>query len=442
MRFHILGQGSTGSLIAFHLRRVLSHKHDVHIMYRTNIDARDCLQYTDGPKEIHVEYNGSVSVASGFKTESLYEESRFKYNIISDVTDGLRLPKLVFPPSGSIKTEPLAHSQSETSRFRHCADYVVLDHSVDQAKKLEISSLIICCRPHSTLLLLNKLRHRLTSRSTVVLLQNGALALYEELCSSLFQNLNERPHFILASFNHSSWEKRHGHVVHTNNGNIHFGIIPDGRRDFEKSRKSTILSREDRSLNLDDITQPKKEGEDRQMYTSLRNTVAVLLSMTDLQPKWEPISALQVRLRRRLVTNCVINPITALLGCRNGELFGNSAAERLGRHICIEAANVFSAESSARLNVELGDSLKRGKQCMRPLRAETLIEDWQKAVRLNKDLTSSMLLDIQQGRLETDIDYSNGYIVRLGKQYSVYAGVNEGLVEMIKLRTEIPVDRS
>ena len=69
------------------------------------------------------------------------------------------------------------------------------------------------------------------------------------------------------------------------------------------------------------------------------------------------------------------------------------------------------------------------------------MEDWQRVAKLSRDMMSSMLSDIRRGKTETEIDYLNGYLVRLGKRYAVYTGVNECLVEMVKLRASIPTDQ-
>jgi 2-dehydropantoate 2-reductase len=49
-------------------------------------------------------------------------------------------------------------------------------------------------------------------------------------------------------------------------------------------------------------------------------------------------------MRKKLVVNAVVNPLTAILGCRNGALFKDEASKRMLQDIYTEAAAVFQAQ--------------------------------------------------------------------------------------------------
>ena len=48
---------------------------------------------------------------------------------------------------------------------------------------------------------------------------------------------------------------------------------------------------------------------------------------------WRPIADTRLAMRRKFVTNAAINPLSALLGCRNGETVRDAAASRTCRRM-------------------------------------------------------------------------------------------------------------
>jgi 2-dehydropantoate 2-reductase len=131
--------------------------------------------------------------------------------------------------------------------------------------------------------------------------------------------------------------------VHARVGEILFSVVADpGGRQFEASLSDESVPRPQRNLRLDDISDPPNDPSFSR-YRSLRNTVAVLCSLGDtLHTSWTPMEQIQITLRQTLVVNSVINPVTAILGCRNGDVFTTTAARRLMHRICQEAADVFA----------------------------------------------------------------------------------------------------
>ena len=105
----------------------------------------------------------------------------------------------------------------------------------------------------------------------------------------------------------------------------------------EKSFYAEGKRQRQRKLMLEDIVSGTEDPL-RDRYLSLRNTVKVLQSLDDLQSAWEPFEKLQTTMRQKVVVNSVINPITMLLGCRNGNLYGHAAVERLASRICLDSS--------------------------------------------------------------------------------------------------------
>lgn len=123
------------------------------------------------------------------------------------------------------------------------------------------------------------------------------------------------------------------------------------------------------------------------------------------------------RMWHKLALNCVVNPLTALLDCRNGEL-PLSRDSRLLRGLLDEIGAVAAAELGARwayttdqLFMALGDLLR--------------------ATAAN---SSSMREDLRRGR-ETEISKMNLAVAEAGARHSLPCPLNSGLGDMIFLQT-------
>jgi len=111
----------------------------------------------------------------------------------------------------------------------------------------------------------------------------------------------------------------------------------------------------------------------------------------------------------KLAVNCVINPLTALYNCPNGELaaFGPQV-----RSICEEVATVMEREG---FNTT----------------ANNLYEQAMQVIDSTANNISSMLQDIREQR-HTEIDYITGYLVRRARINGIPVPINASLYEQIK----------
>ena len=412
MRFHVLGLGPIGQLLAFHLRRSLSPRHDVSLVFKTGALARRVRGHP-----LHIEYDGVVTSASGFQTESTsFNEGLESHGELQESERILRSP-VISPGSGQA---------NENTAF-----------GTRDPEENRIESLFVACKAYSTLEAIKSVRRRLSPASTVVLLHNGNLATHEQLLENVFSDANERPNFILVSNTHGVWLKRAPfHTVHAGIGQLRFGIVPDGRRDFEKSLRSGKFHKGRPRLSLDDVAYSSNDPEVAR-YRSLRNTVAVLQNLSGLQTKWDTFSDMQIILRQKLVVNCVINPLTAILGCQNGRIFDSDAGKRLAYRICKEASRVFRKEAIG--NRDPG--VEPSEVYIPPeLSLNSLLHECERVATVTRGNTSSMLADLKKGRTTTEVEYLNGYLMTLGKRYNEIVPVNASLVDLLKMRAEIPLD--
>jgi 2-dehydropantoate 2-reductase len=113
----------------------------------------------------------------------------------------------------------------------------------------------------------------------------------------------------------------------------------------------------------------------------------------------------------KLVANCVINPITALLNVRNSGAMGLELAG-LRRQIVAEVTALAAAEGQE-LDPDLGDQIEKGL-----------------ASGGNR---SSMLQDVTAGR-PTEIEYLNGFVARRSEELGLPAPVNSALEALIRAK--------
>ncbi|RJS69664.1 2-dehydropantoate 2-reductase [Candidatus Bathyarchaeota archaeon] len=111
----------------------------------------------------------------------------------------------------------------------------------------------------------------------------------------------------------------------------------------------------------------------------------------------------------KLVVNCVINPLTAILKVRNNQIITDSL-KPIRHEIIRECVEVGKAEG-----ITFPDDLEE---------------------RIDKEASkytnfSSMCQDVMKGK-RTEIDFLNGKIVELGKKHGIQTKVNAVLVHLIK----------
>ena len=395
MHYHVLGLGPVGCLLAHNLRRILPSTHAISLIHKTRLNELTLME----KGSIQVDTFGAVTTSSGF---------------ISEEFDN---PK-----------QNLQQQGNQAQDLKH------------------IQSLFVAVKAQHTVNALKTLTYRLSAQSTIVLMQNG-MGLYEQLIRDVFRNPSQRPHFILASNTHGAFTTQPFHVIHAGIGSIDFGIAPDSQgRDLEAGFYDQNIPHSQRRLRLSDITAPSDVGSAR--YRSLRDTVAALLLLEPLSTSWKTYAELQLIMRRKLVTNAVINPLTALMGCRNGELTRLPPTSKTMHQICWEASLVYAAEMRRESTLWLEDMQSRGVDAKaatlpslpKSLTTECLEEEVVRVAQLTKNNVSSMLQDVRRGKT-TEIDYINGYLINLGRELGVRTPVNSVLCDLVKMRYHIPLDQ-
>jgi 2-dehydropantoate 2-reductase len=119
----------------------------------------------------------------------------------------------------------------------------------------------------------------------------------------------------------------------------------------------------------------------------------------------------------KLIINAAINPLTALLGVRNGELLESRAAKKVISIAAKEAASVASAKG---IRLIFKD----------PARAA------EEVASATSENISSMLQDIRRNS-PTEIDAICGEIVREGKKLNVSTPVNNLLYQLVQSQVDL-----
>jgi 2-dehydropantoate 2-reductase len=117
---------------------------------------------------------------------------------------------------------------------------------------------------------------------------------------------------------------------------------------------------------------------------------------------------------QKMLINCVINPLTAIYQCKNGELFSSAEYSDQIKALCDELSVI--ANNVAKPNINMT--------------AEALFKASETVANQTAQNTSSMLKDGQLGR-PLELDYLNGYIVKLAQENGLASPVNQQLLGIL-----------
>lgn len=438
MRIHVLGVGSIGSLIAHQLRRASPERPISLILSRRGLPGLNDLgqersaaarQARPGLLSLQRQ-DGSVTTLGGFDCE----------------VTGPAVTKAVAELD---RTRSFRTSPTSVAKQHAAADRLRTSLTPDTP----IKSLLVTLKCQDTVDAIRALQHRIRPDSCVTLIQNG-MGVYDELCEQIWPDSDIRPQIILGSTTHGVTSKTlktresvernegpqrasppmvHRMAVWNGVGDVQLGVVPDPRMliDYEERLSS--------AGKLDVQPRPPRAG-----YANLQSTIDALSSLDELSPRFVPIPALHEQLLLKLVVNAAINPLTAILGCKNGNLVNDPGAMRLVRSVVWEASAAITAYlHSLNISNRPGGTSRHHPTSLSspnaPISADSfalfapqaLNARVRSIIESTARNTSSMLADIQNGR-STEIDYINGHVVQLGKRFDVDVKTNEELVRLVK----------
>ncbi|KAM3078486.1 2-dehydropantoate 2-reductase (Ketopantoate reductase) (KPA reductase) (KPR) [Clarireedia jacksonii] len=257
-----------------------------------------------------------------------------------------------------------------------------------------ISHLIVATKAQHTAKAIQSIKHRLHPSSTLLFLQNG-MGTVEEVNEKVFQHLPERPNYLIGVTSHGVYS------------NGPFSSVLAGRA------TATIAS-----IASSQINGTARDSTNTENDNYLLHQVQQPEILNVKQVSHDQILQLQLE---KLVMNAMINPLTVIFDCKNGELFKIEAATQYMEKLLAEASQIICSlpELAGRPEVKKRFATTRLKQIVLDI------------ANVTAGNTSSMRQDVQAGK-KTEIDYINGYIVKKGKEFGIKCPINEGLVEQIR----------
>ncbi|KAI0361411.1 hypothetical protein OH77DRAFT_426122 [Trametes cingulata] len=270
------------------------------------------------------------------------------------------------------------------------------------------------------------------------------MGVYETVIKDVFPDPSDRPNFVLCSNTHGLYSKGFLHSVHTAVGQIQLGIVPDTMGHNYEASYTAADRLMDAQLSLNDIADVSPGAHPPPRYLNLRNTIAALQNAPGLRASWEPFQDVRIAMLSKLVVNAFINPVSALLQCRNGEVFNSNYGSIIADRVCREAERVFRSQWIAEVHYQIRTAKEETGLAVRPapfprqLEAAVMRREIQRVVEMTKNNYSSMYMDVKLRR-PTEIDFINGHIVAMGKKHKYRSLMNISLMELIKMRSAIPL---
>ena len=226
----------------------------------------------------------------------------------------------------------------------------------------EIHCLLLCCKAHDAVAAITAIKSRLASGSQVFLLQNG-MGSQQEIARLLPQC-----RVVPGSSTEGAYLEQPFQVVHAGVGSTLLG-------DFAGSNE-----------------QP-----------------AVLADWHQAAINWQWSGDIAAALWRKLALNCMINPLTVVHGCKNGDLLSFSAKLQ---QLADELSQLLSAAGY-------------------PLTGETLYGQGRQVIQATATNISSMLQDVQAGR-RTEISHITGYALAQAQRHRLALPVLHQLHQQLR----------
>ncbi|KAJ5819806.1 2-dehydropantoate 2-reductase [Penicillium riverlandense] len=259
-----------------------------------------------------------------------------------------------------------------------------------------IECLVATVKANHTVNALKTVSHRLTADSTICILQNG-MGTMDLLNREVFPDPATRPKYLMGIVSHGLMRAEKFLIRHMGVG-------------------TTILA---------PVARSNVPANPAESDTSWAPTTKYLLRLLTLTPQLvavaeRPTELIQYQLEK-LAVNCVVNPLTALMDCKNGELLGHLSLTRVMRLLLFEISSVICALPELQ-------GIPGLEERFSPERLRKMAVNIMYKTREN---SSSMLQDVQSARV-TEIEFLNGYIVRRGEELGIKPVLNYTMMNLVK----------
>lgn len=269
----------------------------------------------------------------------------------------------------------------------------------------EIENLIITTKTYQTEEALKDYLPFIKPTSNILLIQNG-LGVVDQLYQNVWPDVSKRPNIFQGVISH-------GAFVTANTGD-NYEISHAGFGDLKIAKFPR------------DLTNPVEEKYEKPlMLKQLEDAMGLETSSLS----YSDLSLIQIK---KFVVNACINPVTAVVDCVNGELRSYNDLKALFYDIISEIVDVF---------LKTNPLLKQNPKTKEVLNKNDLTDYvvlcgtvW------NVNNSSSMRQDTLHLR-QTEIDYINGYVVKVAEDNGLKADVNKTITQLVKLRLSLNQSR-
>ncbi|RMZ83304.1 hypothetical protein DV738_g1165, partial [Chaetothyriales sp. CBS 135597] len=277
----------------------------------------------------------------------------------------------------------------------------------------EIENIIVSVKATQTVDALRSLKKRLSSRSTILFLQNG-YGMIEAVNTELFPDPSNRPKYISGVISHIVGKNSPFNVTHHGLSAVSLGLVPD------------------RSMSRGGVSRDSNES--HSTNSAMETPFPIPNYLLDNLPKVPRFNATNnpynlhlLHLLEKLTVNAFCNPLCALADAPNAYLF---TIPETRRALLTEISNVINSLPERDIyfdGAELAEFCRRFKVSQLEKTVSAIIEKTQSG-------TCSMVWDLRAGR-ETEIRFINGYWSRRGREVGVPTPLNDKLIEQIERRT-------
>jgi 2-dehydropantoate 2-reductase len=349
---HVLGLGSIGTFIAHALADVPNSAPVTLLLHRSSLMDG----YVRNGNQLQLKTRqGEVVARSGYAFEMLHGNKWYR------MSQGLEVPR-----------EPTS---------------------------VPIDDLVVCVKSTQTVAALRPLVHRLTPKSSIMFLQNGA-GMIEDVNQHLFPDLISRPNYITGVISHGVTLNSPFNITHTGDASTSIGLVPRGSAPRGND----------------------ESGEVPPVSSSLLRTLPLIPRLSSKSYEWPEI--LQIQLEK-LAVNAVSNPLCAL----SDPVTGGATAY------------VFTIPDTCRALVREISSVAVALPELQGIPGVTerfspdVLGATVRAIHeRNRETITSMVWDMRAGR-QTEIRYINGYWSRRGRDVGVRTPLNDELVARVEART-------
>ncbi|KAG0072902.1 hypothetical protein BGZ92_003974 [Podila epicladia] len=433
-RFHILGPGGIGSLFAYHFH----HKHIPFTFFQRRAPS---LVNNNGP------------------ADPLDPPSTLKYMDLTNPGKNSVEPRTV----DNISWEPL-YPIIDKELFR-------LDPVYNELSRQPIHQLLVTTKTYQTLDAISKIRHRLRPWTTIVLMQNG-MGVREEICESMgWTDPREQPNFVQGIISHGA-QKTGNTIVHTGQGNVWLAPIDPAFADsslklatipsFDNLLKVPLTSTNGSSAEslFPTLTQPSitvlstpyprnnpdlpftapfsnasfsafyepLTSDEHLLALRTRSLFETLYSFNQLSADMNlkllmPAHLLTLQLSK-LAVNASVNPIGTLLEAQNGVLYENPEASQAIRDLLTECHKILTHSTEYKA---LPENFQKEFLSLDALNKTTF-----SILMASAPNRCSTLQDYLKGSAMCEIDYMNGYFIKMAERSNVEAPLNRMVTEKIK----------